>query len=130
MQVIVKRHNSQLLDLIEKMEKQLNKMQNQYKDLCDIYRQAKGVHGEDFLYTKAIYKTCTLHSFRDRMKAILNMYIQEVETKKSLVSNRKGFSNIKSRDEGITLLSIWINQPSLITPILQEWDDICATEMN
>ncbi|CAO3677899.1 unnamed protein product [Rhizopus stolonifer] len=130
MQVIVKRHNDQLLDLVEKMGKQYNKMQNQYRDLCGICRQTKGVHGEEFLYKQAIYKTCSLDSFRNRMRAILDMYSREVETKKSLVSNEKGFLSIKSRDEGMVLLSMWINQPGLIISTLQEWEDICTTEMN
>lgn len=64
------------------------------------------------------------------MKAILDMYSKEIDTKRSLVSDAKGFLSITSRDEGMVLLSMWINQPNLITFTLQEWDDICTTEMN
>lgn len=64
------------------------------------------------------------------MKAILDMYSKEIDTKRSLVSDTKGFLSITSRDEGMVLLSMWINQPNLITFTLQEWDDICTTEMN
>lgn len=30
-------------------------------------RQAKGVHGEEFICKKAVYKTCSLDSYRNRM---------------------------------------------------------------
>lgn len=41
-----------------------------------------------------------------------------------------GIRNILTREEGVVMLSIWINQPSLIKSTLDEWDDICMTEMN
>lgn len=61
------------------------------------------------------------------MQILVNMYSLELETKRSLVSN--GIKNILTREEGVVLLSIWINQPSLVKSSLQEWVDICTTEM-
>lgn len=62
------------------------------------------------------------------MKVIVEMYSLELNTKRSLVS--KGIRNILSREEGVVLLSIWINQPSLVKSSLDEWEDICMTEMD
>lgn len=64
----------------------------------------------------------------ERMKKIVEMYSLELNTKRSLVSG--GIRNILTREEGVVMLSIWINQPSLIKSTLDEWDDICMTEMN
>lgn len=45
-------------------EKQHSKMQNQFKDLYSICLQVKKVHGDEFLKTKSIYKTCPLDTYR------------------------------------------------------------------
>lgn len=45
-------------------EKQHSKMQSQFKDLCSICLQVKKVHGDEFLKTKSIYKTCPLDTYR------------------------------------------------------------------
>ena len=63
------------------------------------------------------------------MKPILEMYQQELETKQSLTKEQDGIPSVLTREEAVVLLSIWINQPSLITSALKEWDDICSTEM-
>jgi hypothetical protein len=62
------------------------------------------------------------------MKIIIEMYTNELNTKKSLTSE-KGIKNISTREQGVVILSIWINQPSLVKSTLQEWDDICTTEI-
>ncbi len=62
-----------------------------------------------------------------RMEIILEMYTTELNTKKSIVLN--GIKNILTREEGVVLLSIWIQQPSIIKLTLQEWQDICTTEI-
>lgn len=57
------------------------------------------------------------------------MYGNELNTKKGLFGQEKGIMNITNREEGVVILSIWINQPSLVKSIIQEWDDICTTEI-
>jgi hypothetical protein len=64
----------------------------------------------------------------ERLENITNMYTQELKTKQSLVSST-GFTSILTREEGVVLLSIWINQPSIVKSTLEDWDDICSTEM-
>lgn len=64
----------------------------------------------------------------ERLENITNMYTQELKTKHSLVSST-GFTSILTREEGVVLLSIWINQPSIVKSTLKDWDDICSTEM-
>jgi hypothetical protein len=63
------------------------------------------------------------------MKILIEMYLNELNTKKSLLTNEKGIKSINTREEGVVILSIWINQPSIVKSTLQEWDDICTTEM-
>ncbi|KAI9357854.1 hypothetical protein BD770DRAFT_388502 [Pilaira anomala] len=122
MQVIIQKQNEGLLDLVEKMGKQYTKMQNQLREVCTMYDGTKTT-GIDM----PIFKTCTLKNYMQRMQILVNMYSLELETKRSLVSN--GIKNILTREEGVVLLSIWINQPSLVKSSLQEWVDICTTEM-
>jgi hypothetical protein len=62
------------------------------------------------------------------MRSILEMYSNELETKRSCTS-LKGFQSIKSREEGVVLLSVWINQPSIVKSVIEDWQDICTTEM-
>lgn len=64
----------------------------------------------------------------ERLENITNMYTQELKTKHSLVSST-GLTSILTREEGVVLLSIWINQPSIVKSTLKDWDDICSTEM-
>lgn len=63
------------------------------------------------------------------MKELVEMYSKELETKKRLVSDQ-GFASIQSKDEAMVLLSIWINQPSIVMSIIEEWDDLCTVEMD
>ncbi|CAO3655555.1 unnamed protein product [Mucor hiemalis] len=111
------------------MAKQYNKMNAQYKELCAIYERTKDTNGQEFVNKQPIYQTCPLITFMQRMEIILEMYRAELNTKRSLVSDKNGIKTILTREEGVVLLSIWINQPSLTKSILQEWQDICTTEM-
>jgi hypothetical protein len=58
----------------------------------------------------------------------MDMYANELETKRSCIS-LKGFTSIMTREEGVVLLSVWINQPSIVKSAIQDWEDICTTEM-
>jgi hypothetical protein len=62
------------------------------------------------------------------MQSIVNMYQQELKTKQAISS--QGLRTIDSREQGMVLLSAWINQPSLDKTALQDWQDLCATEMD
>ncbi|KAI9481485.1 MAG: Homeodomain-like protein [Benjaminiella poitrasii] len=125
---IIEDQNTKLIDLVEKMAKQCNKMQNQLNDLYTIYNNAKVLHGDQFVNAQAIFQTCPIITYLNRMQVIVDMYKKELNTKQSCVSS-KGFKGLLNREEGIALLSIWINQPSIVKATVQEWDDICTTEM-
>lgn len=64
----------------------------------------------------------------ERAKQMLEMYKAEYTSKESLVS-AKGLTSCKTNDEGLVLLSIWLNQPSLRTKDLQDLDELCDIEM-
>jgi hypothetical protein len=64
----------------------------------------------------------------ERASDLLIMYQSEYNTKMSLISN-EGLRNCKNNDEGLVLLSAWLNQPSLRTKDLQDLDELCDIEM-
>ncbi|KAI8076631.1 uncharacterized protein B0P05DRAFT_545252 [Gilbertella persicaria] len=131
MQRIIEQQHTKLDDLVEKMAKQQNKMKQYRKELNAICERAENINGQAFVKHQAIFQTCSLDFFASRMEKIIDMYSRELLTKRSLLDkSEKGFKNILSREEGVVLLSIWINQPSIVKSFLQEWQDICATEMN
>ncbi|OBZ84677.1 hypothetical protein A0J61_07272 [Choanephora cucurbitarum] len=131
MQKIIKQQHTKLNDLVEKLAKQYIKMKRYNQDLHTIYDRAQAMHGADFVSSQPIFQTCPLITFVDRIDAIVNMYAKELETKRSLLHTEdKGFLQILSREEGVVLLSIWINQPSILQSVLQEWQDMCAIEMS
>ncbi|KAI8997185.1 hypothetical protein BDB01DRAFT_845863 [Pilobolus umbonatus] len=126
MQVIIQKDMSKLEDIVNKMAKQYHKMQNQYNELCVICDRTMEMKGKEYIHTQPMYETCPLSVFQQRMEVILSMYSAELEVKRSTVT---GLRNIMKREEGLVLLSIWINQPSLVKSTLQEWEDVCTTEM-
>ncbi|KAI8642801.1 hypothetical protein BD408DRAFT_443179 [Parasitella parasitica] len=128
MQFLIEKQNDRLIDLVDKMAKQYSKMRNLYQELAAVYDRAKDSQGADFVDKQPIYRTCPLITFVERLGAITDMYRQELDTKKSLASST-GFSGITTRDEGVVLLSVWINQPNIVESALHDWDDICSIEM-
>lgn len=62
----------------------------------------------------------------NRMKTIISMYDKELVSKKSCL---KGFKDIQTREEGVVLLSIWIQQPNISQSVLEEWEEICTMEI-
>ncbi|KAI7899837.1 uncharacterized protein BX663DRAFT_519667 [Cokeromyces recurvatus] len=128
MNIIIETQNQKLIDLVEKMAKQHNKMQNQLRDLYTVYDNVKKMNGDQFVNSQPIFQTCPLITYLNRMQTIIDMYKKELNTKNSCISS-KGFKSVLSREEGVVLLSVWINQPHLIKSTIQEWDDICKTEI-
>jgi hypothetical protein len=63
-----------------------------------------------------------------RASDVLTMYQSEYKTKVLLASS-DGLRNCKNNDEGLVLLSAWLNQPSLRTKDLQDLDELCDIEM-
>ncbi|KAK4517519.1 uncharacterized protein ATC70_000858 [Mucor velutinosus] len=128
-QLLIQRQNAVLADLVEKMAKQYAKMLNIHRELLTVYERTRDSHGAAFVDQQAIYLTCPLKTYVERISTITDMFKSELNTKRSMVS-AAGFSSLTTREEGMVLLSIWINQPSIVESTLQDWDDICSTEMN
>ncbi|GAN03256.1 hypothetical protein MAM1_0037c02708 [Mucor ambiguus] len=129
MQLLIQKQNAVLADLVEKMAKQYTKMQNIHRELRTVYERTRGSHGAAFVDQQAIFLTCPLKTYVEKLSTITDMFKSELNTKRSMVS-ATGFSSLTTREEGVVLLSIWINQPSIVKSILLDWDDICSTEMN
>lgn len=65
----------------------------------------------------------------ERANIMLGMYKAEYKSKELLVSN-SGLRNCKNNDEGLVLLSVWLNQPNLRTKELKDLDELCDIEMS
>ncbi|KAI8880419.1 hypothetical protein K501DRAFT_296443 [Backusella circina FSU 941] len=128
MNLIITKHHSKLEDLTSKLEKQYNKMQIQLNELLALYQSTKKTFGDDYIKQQPIYLTCPLLTYVNHMQSIVNMYQQELKTKQAI--SLQGLRSIDSREKGMVLLSVWINQPSLDKTALQDWQDLCTTEMN
>ncbi|KAF1807644.1 hypothetical protein V8B55DRAFT_1467419 [Mucor lusitanicus] len=129
MQLLIQKQNAVLAELVDKMAKQYTKMQNIQKELLTVYERTRDSHGAAFVDQQAVFLTCPLKTYMARLGTITDMFKSELNTKRSMVS-ATGFSGLTTREEGVVLLSIWLNQPSIVKSTLQDWDDICSTEMN
>ncbi|KAG2185967.1 hypothetical protein INT43_002405 [Umbelopsis isabellina] len=121
--------NEALTMLAKKMHTQLSKMENQVKQLEDNYQRLADLYGQDFADSKPLYATCPLLNFVERANNMLDMYKAEYKSKELLISN-SGLRNCKNNDEGLVLLSVWLNQPNLRTKELKDLDELCDIEMS
>ncbi|KAL0084321.1 hypothetical protein J3Q64DRAFT_1128970 [Phycomyces blakesleeanus] len=128
MTVVIDGHSQKLENIVQKMATQQRKMQQHVQEMEAISNRTLSIGGKNLLYIP-LYKTCSLNIFVQQAKTIVSMYESELVTKQSLASI-KGFRHIKHREESLTLLSIWLNQPSLIDETLIQFEDMCELEMS
>ncbi|KAI8148490.1 hypothetical protein BJV82DRAFT_592296 [Fennellomyces sp. T-0311] len=128
MQYIIKQHHEKLDSLVQKMAKQHDKMKQQVAELRAISKRLSDLQGESFVQSIPLYRTCPMIVYVDRAAAIVAMYTNEMTTMESLLGG-KGFTSAKSREEGLTFLSTWINHPSINDGVIQEFDDLCRIEI-
>lgn len=55
------------------------------------------------------------------------MYEKTMQTLERMAE--KGFRQIKERDEGLALLSIWLHLPDLDDATIEEFNDLCQVEL-
>lgn len=65
----------------------------------------------------------------ERFESIVAMYTDAMGVLGSLLSN-KGFKDIKSREQGLSILSIWIHQPSINDDYIKEFEELCEIEIH
>ncbi|CAO3666139.1 unnamed protein product [Umbelopsis vinacea] len=121
--------NDSLVKLTGKMHTQLIKMENLVNQLQDTYQRLVQLKGRNFADTLPFYATCSLLNFLERAKHLIEMYKSEYQSKSSLISTQ-GLQSCKSNNEGLVMLSIWLNQPSLRTKDLHDLDELCDIEMS
>ena len=63
-----------------------------------------------------------------RIEAIVSMYIHAMDTVDILLGE-KGMLNVKSRQEGLTLLSTWMNHPRINESVVSEFEDLLKVEI-
>ncbi|KAI7866849.1 hypothetical protein BDF14DRAFT_787153 [Spinellus fusiger] len=122
-------------DLHTKLKSVVNKMAVQQKKMQQHHLEIKALHtkllqtGGDVLASQPLFKTCPLSFYLHAMDRCVSMYATELTTKQSLVSPQ-GLIGIKTKDESLTLLSIWLHQPSLIEKDLQTFLQIASVELS
>ncbi|KAI9253978.1 hypothetical protein BDA99DRAFT_519512 [Phascolomyces articulosus] len=129
MQWIIQQHHDKLSSMVQKMRKQHDKMQQQIKEIQAISTRLGELHGETYVKTVPLYKTCPMTVYVDRIAAIVGMYTSAMETVDSLLGE-KGMSHVKSREEGLTLLSTWMNHPSINECVISEFEDLLKIEIH
>lgn len=63
------------------------------------------------------------------MDEIVEMYKAAMTSLESLLGP-EGFTQIKNREQGLALLSVWMNNPSLKDNIVQQFDELCRLEFH
>ncbi|CAO3587553.1 unnamed protein product [Absidia cylindrospora] len=111
--------------ILERMAKQYAKMATFAQEFIAIEKRASQVLENAEL---PIFKTCPIHIFVKRTSDIVAMYGKELALKRRLVEH--GFKQISSQENGMSLLSVWLNQPTLYDHVIQEFDDICKVELD
>ncbi|KAI8330903.1 hypothetical protein BC941DRAFT_439876 [Chlamydoabsidia padenii] len=125
MKIKIKQDLARLGLIVDRMAKQQNKMVMFAREFAAIRKRAGQVLENDQV---PLFKTCPIDVFEKRTKDIVAIYSEELESKQKLVD--KGFKHVSSQDEGMGLLSVWLNQPSLNDNKIQEFDDICQVELD
>lgn len=122
-------------------------MKQQLSELHVICKRASDLRGDSFVEHEPLFKTCPMRTYGKsiryakkgsldlisdaivvRFESIVNMYSDAMGVIESLLSN-KGFKHIKSREEGLGLLSIWIHHPSIDEHVIKEFEELCQVEI-
>ncbi|KAI8379755.1 uncharacterized protein BYT42DRAFT_569914 [Radiomyces spectabilis] len=127
MKIIIRRHEEQLSDSLRKLARQHDKMQGYLVELQAIYKRAQQLF--DAPEVMPLYRTCSLSVFVQRSNDIVAMYSKELSTKQMMLG-LNGLQHVKTREEGLTLLSIWLNEPRILESVIQEFEEICSFEMD
>ncbi|EXX73258.1 hypothetical protein RirG_061890 [Rhizophagus irregularis DAOM 197198w] len=103
-----------------KMKIQILQMESLLEESCESL-------GEEFTYDTPLYLTCPLETFVNKSGNILNMYTQELNLKKSIISS---IEIINERDKIMVMLSSWLNQPLINIEIIKEFEEVCEIEID
>ncbi|SAM01179.1 hypothetical protein [Absidia glauca] len=126
MKIRIAQQKAKLLIIMDRMAKQNGKMVMFAREFTAI-RQRAGQVITDADHVP-LFKTCPIHVFVEkRTQGILDMYTKELGCKRRLIED--GFGQIKSQEEGMIMLSAWLNQPALCDHAIQEFDDLCSVEL-
>ncbi|CAB4384161.1 hypothetical protein RhiirA5_497941 [Rhizophagus irregularis] len=116
-----------LRQIFEKMGIQYTKMKIQILQMESLLEESCESLGEEFTYDTPLYLTCPLETFVNKSGNILNMYTQELNLKKSIISS---IEIINERDKIMVMLSSWLNQPLINIEIIKEFEEVCEIEID
>ncbi|KAL1921977.1 uncharacterized protein VTP21DRAFT_10619 [Calcarisporiella thermophila] len=113
--------------ILEKMRQQYLKIQTQVLRLEEARIRACELYGQEFVYERPLFRTCTLDKIAIYTQQIFSNYTRELELKQSLVAK---LANITEQEVGTVLLSAWLNQPFLDTSLEREFEELIEVETN
>ncbi|KAJ8655524.1 hypothetical protein O0I10_008810 [Lichtheimia ornata] len=128
-QWVIDQHHNKVSSMVDKMGKQHDKMRQQISELHVICKRASDLRGDSFVEHEPLFKTCPMRTYVVRFESIVAMYTDAMGVLGSLLSN-KGFKDIKSREAGLSILSIWIHQPSINDDYIKEFEELCEIEIH
>ncbi|ORY97866.1 hypothetical protein BCR43DRAFT_490484 [Syncephalastrum racemosum] len=126
-QALIQERHASLESFIERMNKQIQKMQQQASEIHAICQRAEQLSDASFVQNTPLFATCPMVLFDTRLRAIVTMYEKTMQTLEAMTE--KGFKHIKERDEGLALLSIWLHLPDLDDATIEEFNDLCQVEL-
>ncbi|KAI8066847.1 hypothetical protein BC940DRAFT_319701 [Gongronella butleri] len=120
----VQQELGKLQGTVGRMDKQYTKMRTFYRELRAIEKRAHDLAHDPNM---PLFKTCPIHVFGDRVQQLVQMYESELASKRLLVQG--ALTSVKSQQEGMALLSVWLNQSQLHDDAIAEFQAICDAEL-
>ncbi|CAG8545301.1 12615_t:CDS:2 [Ambispora leptoticha] len=118
-----------LVQIFEKMETHCLSIQHRSVSQVEmLYADACNTLGPDFCSSTPVFFTCSLDRYLNQVKEIQTMYTREMKFKQRMIKEEL-MSKIKVREEGMVLLSAWLNQPSIDFERRSEIVEIWKVEM-
>ncbi|CAO3644983.1 unnamed protein product [Cunninghamella blakesleeana] len=113
-----------LVVILDRMSKQQVKMINYAREMEIIEKRMKDILSDVHI---PLFKTCPIEVFVKKVQEIVNMFTEELISKKILLETKP--IHISSQEEGISFISVWLNQPKLNDGLIKDFEDICEIEL-
>ncbi|CAO3624861.1 unnamed protein product [Cunninghamella echinulata] len=113
-----------LVVILDRMSKQHVKMINYAREIIIIEKRMSELLPDR---QTPLFKTCPIEFFVKRIQEIVDMFSEELISKKLLLEQKP--TQISSQEEGITFISVWLNQPKMNDSLIKDFEDICEIEL-
>ncbi|ORX60293.1 hypothetical protein DM01DRAFT_1404593 [Hesseltinella vesiculosa] len=120
---IIQQEQDKLNGTLDRLTKQYTKMTTFLKELMAIDKRM-----QDLLQDpgRALFKTCPVQFYVKQVSQIVTMYEQELASKRRIV---EGMVDIDSQQQGMAVMSMWLNQSHLQIDTIRQFEEICDVEI-